>query len=273
MLRFIERMLMRRAKLLVISSPAYLTEYFEPRQKLHRNWQIPILLVENKVLELEGESALQASDPVQELPPGPPWRIGWFGMIRCQKSLDILRDLVKARTGLVEVVIRGRPSLVEFRNFEAQVNTPGILFGRTYAPGEIGGLYRSVHFNWAIDYFEAGGNSELLLPNRIYEGGRHDAVPLALANTETGRWLKCHGLGLVVKSPANELAALFENLSAACYAELKQASLSAPRGAFVADGSDCQRLLEALAKTAARDAKKAAKNRTPSEPTFRLKAH
>src|SRR5207248_9114161 len=128
----------------------YLTEYFEPRQKLHRNWQIPILLVENKVLELDGESAIQASDPVQDLPPGPPWRIGWFGMIRCQKSLDIFSDLVKAHPNLIEVVIRGRPSLIHFRNFLAQVKTPGLFFGGTYATSEIGSLYRSVHFNWAI---------------------------------------------------------------------------------------------------------------------------
>ena len=268
-LRLVERKLLRKANLLVVSSPAYLTEYFEPRQNLHRSWQIPILLVENKVLVLEAESRSERSGAAAQLPPGPPWRIGWFGMIRCQKSLDMLCDLVRQKPGVVEVIIRGRPSRVLFRDFDAQVKTPGISYGGGYAPGELGTLYRGIHLNWAIDLFEVNGNSELLLPNRIYEGGRHDAIPLALDRTETGRWLKMHGLGHVLKS-AGELTEFFENLTAGRYGELKRASMNAPRDAFIADQCDCQHLVEALART---PAPHAAAAQSRNDTALRLTPH
>jgi len=250
LLRLLERRLMRKIGLLIISSPAFLSEYFAPKQGVNRDLRVPVLLVENKMLDLNASPSATSTPRSAALASGPPWRIGWFGMIRCRKSLDILCALAAQRPGLVEVVIRGRPARVEFENFDAQVNlTPGVSFGGTYEPSELAGLYQSVHFNWAVDFFEEGANSTLLLPNRIYEGGRHAAVPIALANTETGSWLKHRGLGVLLRSPAAELWQFLEQLTPARYAQLKQASGSAPVRGFIADRLDCDRLLAALAGT------------------------
>ena len=73
-LRFAERALMRRANLLVVSSPAFLSAYFQPVQGLGRDFELPSLLVENKPLALDGEAPERWAPP-----PGPPWRIGWLG--------------------------------------------------------------------------------------------------------------------------------------------------------------------------------------------------
>jgi len=250
LLRLLERRLMRKIRLLIISSPAFSSEYFAPRQGINGEARVPVLLVENKMLDLDANSSATRTPTPAALPSGPPWRIGWFGMIRCRKSLDILCALAAQRPGLVEVVIRGRPARVEFENFDAQVSgTRGVSFGGAYELSELAQLYQSVHFNWAIDFFEEGANSTLLLPNRIYEGGRHAAVPIALAGTETGRWLKHRGLGVLLRSPADELQQFLEQLSPARYAQLKQASGSAPVSGFIADQQDCDRLLAALANT------------------------
>ncbi len=247
-LRVVERYLLRRAKLLIISSPAFLSEYFEPQQGVNLSIRLPVLLVENKMLDFKGAATVAAARA--SLPPGPPWRIGWFGMIRCQKSLNILSAGARARPGLIEVIIRGRPSRVAFESFDAQVaSTPGMRFCGTYQPSELAELYQSVHFNWAVDHFEEGANSTLLLPNRIYEGGRHAAVPIALAETETGRWLTRRGLGVLLRSPADELRPFLEELTESRYAALKEASGSAPVSGFVADQRDCERLLAALVNT------------------------
>jgi hypothetical protein len=246
LLRSVERSLMRKAGLLIVSSPAFLSEYFEPTQGVNRTFRLPVLVVENKVVDLAADKppGFHAGESLQ----GPPWRIGWFGMIRCRRSLNILSDLVSRHPGLVEVVIRGRPARVEFDDFDAQVNrSPGIHFGGPYDPSELAELYASVHFNWAIDYFEEGANSALLLPNRIYEGGRYGVVPIALAQTETGRWLQRHGLGLLLSGGTSELPDLLSNLTRSTYAQLSTACRSAPRSLFVADRQDCKRLLDALA--------------------------
>jgi succinoglycan biosynthesis protein ExoL len=247
-LRAVERALLRQANLLVTSAPAFLSEYFEARQGLSRGLRVPALVIENKMLRSRAADATDVPHPAPDQPPGPPWRIGWFGMIRCRKSLDILCDLAARHPDLVEVTIRGRPSLVEFADFHGQVaRTSGVRFGGAYQPGELASLYQNVHFNWAIDYFEEGGNSAWLLPNRIYEGGVYNAVPLALINTETGRWLKRRGLGVLINSTGRELEEFFLHLTPARYHELKQASCAAPRNAFIADDGDIVRLLAALA--------------------------
>jgi hypothetical protein len=245
-LRWIERALLRRVNLLLVSAPAFMSEYFEPRQGVNRNLRLPALLVENKILQ--PLSLRDRDDPAASAPPpGPPWRIGWFGMIRCRSSLDALCELAARRPQLLQVVIRGRPAQVEFDDFDAQVShTPGVTFGGPYRPAELESLYRNVHFNWAIDYFEEGANSSWLLPNRLYEGGFYDAVPIALAGTETGRFLKRLGLGVLLDSAGSGLEEFLLNLTPARYDELKRASCAAPRSLFAADNRDFARLLEGL---------------------------
>ncbi len=243
-LRLVERHLMRKARLLIVSSPAFVSHYFTPRQCVVSSGHRPVLVVENKVLDLAPQTAGDDRPPP---PPGPPWRIGWFGMIRCRKSLDILCDLVRRNPGLVEVVIRGRPALTAFDDFERQVGaTPGIVFGGPYRPSELQAFYNDVHFNWSIDYFEEGANSALLLPNRIYEGSRYGAVPIALAQTETGEWLKRHGIGWRLDSPRDELSGALQGLTPDAYRGLRAEIQAQPPRTFVADLEDCRALLRAL---------------------------
>jgi hypothetical protein len=248
-LRAAERSLMRSARLLIVSSPAFISRHYAPKQGVGSTWNRPVLIVENKVLDLGAshENEVAKFEP----PPGPPWRIGWFGMIRCQRSLDILCKLTSRFPGLVEVVIRGRPARVAFRNFDEQIaQSPGMSFAGPYRPAELSELYGGVHFSWAIDYFEEGANSALLLPNRIYEGGLHGAVPIALARTETGRWLKQRGIGILFDSPDDELGCFLEHLTSSACGRLRQAVRSQPRHSFVADRTDCESLVNALAHSA-----------------------
>jgi succinoglycan biosynthesis protein ExoL len=244
-LRFLERSLMRQARLLIVSSPAFISRYYAPKQGVGSMWNLPVLIVENKVLDLDAshDKETVAVEPA----PGPPWRIGWFGMIRCQRSLDILCRLASRFPGLVEIIIRGRPAPVAFRNFDEQIaQSSGVSFGGAYRRSELSKLYGGVHFNWAIDYFEEGANSALLLPNRIYEGGPYGAVPIALARTETGRWLQQRGIGVLFDSPGDELGCFLEHLSSSAYGRLRQAVRSQPRRSFVADRTDCESLVNAL---------------------------
>lgn len=241
-LRSVERALMRDVSLLVTSSPAFLREYFEPLQFGIRPPRTEV--VENKILELQPLESEQAG-PLLE--PGPPWRIGWLGMIRCRKSLGILGDLAKRRPDLVRVEIFGRPTREVAQDLKSVAHSiPAMTFGGSYARTDLGRLYGRMHFSWAIDYFEEGANSQWLLPNRIYEGGRYNVTPFALRGTETGNWLSDLGLGILLKTPGVELEEVLEDLTPATYGELKAAARAAPRSSFVADQRDCDRLRAAL---------------------------
>ena len=86
-MRWLERRVLRRCELLVVSSPAYLTNYYHPVQDV----QVATFVLENK---LARASVADESRKLQyELPEHRPmWTIGWFGNLRCQRSLDILTE-------------------------------------------------------------------------------------------------------------------------------------------------------------------------------------
>ena len=245
-MRGLERALLRRSDLLIVSSPAFLDSYFKPRQGVGGDLAIRTLLVENKVLELGGDARARVPPP----PPGPPWRIAWMGAIRCRKSLDILTDLARRRPELVEVAIHGRPAYTEFVDFDRQVATsPNVDFGGPYAAEDLPALYGRAHFAWAIDFMEEGQNSSWLLPNRVYEASRFGAAPIALGEVQTGRFLADLGLGLRLSAPG-KLEAVLEHLTPADYLQLRRGLAAAPVGAFVAREADCCALVAAIGQAA-----------------------
>ncbi len=245
MMRALERRLLQRAALVLTSSPAFEREYFVGRQR----YRVPIRIEENKVLALDDSLDRRAASRLSE---GPPWRIGWFGMLRCRRSLAILRRLVREADGRVEVVVAGVPSLVEFDGFHRDVaDTPGLSYLGPYTAADLPRLYGNVTFAWAIDYFEEGQNSAWLLPNRLYESLAHGVVPIALAGVETGRWLAAHGVGLLLDDPAAELEAVLAVLDRARFAALAAAVARVPEAAIVTTRADCAALTRAVLGEAA----------------------
>jgi succinoglycan biosynthesis protein ExoL len=248
--RFVERALMRRSQLLIVSSPAFLDAYFRTRQNLDAGQRIPSLLVENKLLELDGPAL---STP-RKGPRRRPWRIGWLGAIRCRRSLDILTELATRRPDLLEVSIFGRPAYSEFTDFDAQVSAaPNVTFGGSYAANDLGRLYGKVDFSWAIDFMEEGLNSSWLLPNRIYESSRFGVIPIALRGGETGRFLEAHGYGVTLDS-VTDLECVLDRMTSATHAALAARQACVPLSDFIADRSDCRSLVEALGSARDRNA-------------------
>lgn len=248
-MRRLEGRLLRACDLLLVSSPAFLREHLVPA---HGAALPPAMLVENKVLQAELAEQVQATAP--RLPAVPPWRIGWYGVIRCRESLMLLAELVRRLPGRVEVEIRGRPAPSAIPDFEAVVAaTPGLHFLGPYdRRRDLAAMYRGVHFAWAIDYFEAGANSDWLLPNRLYEGSLHGAVPVTLARTETGRWLARHRAGVLLQEPLQQaLPAFFAGLDVAGYAAAAAAVAAIPQADLVEDGAAlATALLQAQARNA-----------------------
>jgi succinoglycan biosynthesis protein ExoL len=242
-LRWLERQLSRRAAAILTSSPAFVSHYFRRIARL----KIPIRLVENKVLHIDEDTAPREVPSSRR--PGPPWVIGWFGMIRCTRSLRLLIELTQQSQGTVEVVIRGKPLKHLFGDFEKAIrDVPGIQFLGPYRnPQDLQNIYRNVHFNWAIDMFEEGLNSSWLLPNRLYEGGLYGAVPLALLSVEIGRLLNTLGVGVLLTDPlALSLKDFFATLTPEKYHDLKTAILSLPRAHWLCGRGESEALVNWL---------------------------
>ncbi|WP_162894814.1 glycosyltransferase family 4 protein [Rhizobium terrae] len=245
LMRLVQRHFGRRASLLITSSPAFVENFFKPCSGL----DLPVMLLENKVLALKPEAVSGMSGP--RMPkPGKPWRIGWFGAIRCRKSLDILIDFAARMEGRVEIVLRGRPAYREFDDFDAKVKAAAhVEFHGPYRnPEELGAIYRDVQFTWTIDFFEEGLNSSWLLPNRLYEGGLYGAVPIALAGTETGRFVSRRGIGATLADASPEkLENLFNGMTEARYTDLVSRLSAVERSQWVTGPADCRSLVSRLA--------------------------
>lgn len=244
-MRAAERYLSAPASLLTTSSPGFLRNYFD----IHGG--PPALIVENKAPAGTGE---RGRNPALDGVAGP-WRIGWFGALRCSRSLEALAGLTGDMGGQVEVVLRGRPALIEFDDFHGQTTGQGGLrFAGPYRnPDDLPAIYSDVHFSWAIDYFEAGQNSSWLLPNRLYEGCLHGAIPIAVAGTETATFLNRHGIGLIVPDiEAKTLRRTMEGLDAATVRGLAQRVAGLDPSLFSYGQADCQALVSRLSSLVAK---------------------
>jgi len=234
-LRFLERYFARDVKLLITSSPAFMRNYFLP----HGQVSAPVELVENRHFELS-PSGNPGAEQVERT--APPWRIGWFGALRCRRSLAILSEFSRRSEGRFEVTLRGRPALREFEDFQGAVAAePFLSFEGSYRnPEDLAAIYGEVHFSWVIDFFEEGQNSQWLLPNRLYEGSRFGAVPIAMRDTETARFLEERGIGIILPEPTPEaLERVIGGMDRERYLDLRRRVLAVDRKTWTCDRQDC----------------------------------
>lgn len=246
LLRAAERRLLPRCQAVMISSPAFVSAHFA---RAHASLA-PVIIVENKVLSFEfndpaAPSRLRSGGRAV----GPPWRIGWYGVLRCARSLRLLADLAVAMPGVVEIVMCGRVATHLIPDFHAVVAaTPGLFFGGAYdRRHDLVRLYGDVHFAWAVDFYEAGGNSDWLLPNRLYEAGLFGAVPIALAEVATGAWLARRDVGVLLHGKsAVALREFFLQVDRAVYTDLVRALAKCPETDFIYTVADCEYLVRRI---------------------------
>lgn len=250
--RAAERRALAQADCLVVSAPAFVSRYFEPVQAYDGPWR----LLENKIPAARIAAAPERFARVLRHPPlDGPVVLGWFGVLRCARSLDLLEEIAVRLGPRVRIVLRGKPApedIPRARLAAAGARCPNLVYGGPYAsPDDLAELYGGVHYTWALDYTDAGANSDWLLPNRLYEGGYFGAPTLAREGTEVGRRVVADDLGLALPEPPVEAAcALVERFDPRAYVARRERLLARPSAAFV-DAGDTAGLLESLERHAA----------------------
>lgn len=241
-LRRIERGLLAETDLIVTSSEAFESQYLEPYQ--HNT--VPVHLVENK--PFLPESLIPQSARLAPVTQGQ-ITIGWFGILRCRWSLETLDGLTRRNPGRYRVVISGRPSLDVIPDFHAVIEANDALeFRGSYAwPDDLPEIYGACDLAWLLDRFDPGGNSDWLLPNRLYEGGLFGAPPIGLSHTQIGRRMAREGIGVQVSAP--EISAVEDALAPIGPEEfeaLRTALAARERASWLASAADGAAMLAAL---------------------------
>lgn len=194
-LRWLEKRLLRRTSGLVVSSPAFLRNHFEPHYPgLYRAY-----LVENRL----AVSAETGPRPGVHVRSEGPLRLGWVGVLRCSRSFRLLCELADRFPETLEIHLHGLPARREIPVFEPEIelHTNMTYHGRYRSPEDLAGIYRELDLVWAGDFMEAGFNSVWLLPNRIYEGGYFCVPAIAPSGTETAAWIGARQAGFLIDEP------------------------------------------------------------------------
>jgi len=200
--RGLERSLLKRTRALVVSSPGFLKNHFER----HYSGDFTAYVVENR---LGADSDFGPRPNVVEPSAVPADRklvLGWVGMLRCQRSLDLLCALADAFPDSLDIRLHGIPARTEIPVFEPEIDRrPNMTyFGKFRSPEDLADIYASLDVVWAGDFMEAGYNSVWLLPNRIYEGGYYATPSIAPAGTETAAWIERNDCGFVIAEPLEQ---------------------------------------------------------------------
>lgn len=243
-LRGVEAVLMRRAALVIVSSPGFVRHYLTAFARPARQ----VVLIENKPFPVAKAASVVTEGPI---------RIGWFGILRCAWSLTMLDRLTRAEPGRWTVILRGRPALDVVPNFhETVAANPDLVFLGPYRwPEDLASIYAGVDLAWLIDRYEAGGNSDWLLPNRLYEAGAQGAVPLAVAGTEVAARLTSLGVGLVAEGLGEaQLRLALAGVNRASIGALHARLATLPVETWEAGRDDCRALVALLESTQSIDA-------------------
>ncbi|KAA8610047.1 glycosyltransferase [Salipiger aestuarii] len=231
--RALERALLARTSALIISSPAFLREYFAPVQ----DWDGPVALIENKLWIEDGgpeRPAPRVGSAPSEWTADAPLRLAWVGTLRCARSLAILAETADRMGDGVRIALHGAVHHHAVPEFEATLGAcPNMTWHGAYAyPDDLAPIYAASDLVWAQDLWQWGTNSTWLLPNRIYEASYFGCPSIAVAGTETGRRVE-NGLGWTVPEPSAEaLCALLARLSPADVFARRQALLTRPASEF-----------------------------------------
>ena len=232
-LRWLERRVLARADRLWVSAPGFVDRYFAGQGRTDR-WD----LLENKLV-----------GPAPPVPPTPPrdrWVIGWFGTLRCRRSLEVLTGLARAHPDAVEIRLRGYPARIGKDAFDAAIQgLPNVRYGGTYGPQDMPEMHRDLHFVWGVDWSDDWGNSNWLWPNRLYEAGYYGVPMLTYDGQATAARVAEEGTGWVLTNdPLLALEDLLEGLDIHAWGARAEAVRALPRSRF--EGTEAAALLDAI---------------------------
>jgi succinoglycan biosynthesis protein ExoL len=240
--RLLERQMLWRTDLLVVTSEAYITGYFRDIQRMSG---FRYLVIENK-LDSRELTALPPADASSDCPASPGGlQIGYFGLIRCRRSWDVLKRVAARSEGRVGVSIRGIP--MEMNEAAEEIaRTPHVKYGGPYVwPDDLAAMYQGVDMVWAAHY-HASANYQWARANRFYEACYFRRPMITQRGTQDAKVVELWGIGKSIDllAPAEAIDQVL-NVSPQDVAQWRKNLLKVPTSIYV-QGDEHERLAKSL---------------------------
>jgi len=244
--RAFEKFLLRNNVMLVSTSPGFVEKYYREKLGMKR---LPSLVIENKV-----DPDVTPKPLTLAREPRGPIRIGWFGMLRCERSWEVLRRVAREGQGRFQIVLRGVPSdrladLPERVRAEAHVE----FCGSYSVPDDLPDMYGEIDLCWMVHHdtvrpYESWGWAR---SNRLYQAGWYGTPVIGQVDKDDSTVLAEHGLGMTIDVADVEASVTaFRDLDRADVSAWRRNFASVPESAF-ALSNEHELLLNALGQPAA----------------------
>jgi len=188
--RQLESSLLKRRWEIVVTSPWFYWEYIRPVLKLNS----ACYLIENKLI-----GRRKALKPHYRLIKNRgKFVIGWSGLLRCNRSFEILLDLCESHNDNIELIIIGDTTKIRLDLINKARLLCNVQISGPYIEEEIGDRLADIDLLWACDLSD-GINSQCLLPNRLYQAVFYGKPLISQADSAIAKVVGHFGLGLILQ--------------------------------------------------------------------------
>ena len=213
--RLLDRYVVNISRLLVVTTPGFVDGYY--REWLHT--RTPALVLENKL-----EGSMAEADQVEDatllngIPKvDRPLRIGYFGLLRCDWSWQVLEALALSVSAEVEIVVAGYPmSPVDLSERAKKLSNVEFL-GEFRSPQDLPTLYGNVDLVWACYPSPETRDPNwrwaqmICRSNRFYESCFFKKLIISVVGSGDANEVERYGIGIIISD--QRIEAIVDELS------------------------------------------------------------
>lgn len=187
--RFVEKTLLKSVSHIVVSSKDYYTSFLK---KYYNYPESKASVIENKVEVLPKVYDFKSVD--NQI------RIGYFGVLRCRRSWDVLKTSALESKSNIFIYLRGKPSAVPNLKEQAEETSTISYDGPYKSPDDLDSIYSKVDIVWAAYPYNdnAEGNWRMARTIRFYEACAYRKPVLVQKGTPHASIVEDLEIGMVV---------------------------------------------------------------------------
>lgn len=235
-IRLADRMLTNSCQLLIVTAQGYIDEYY-------RKWvgtKIPAIVIENKLEALTASSNnLSQKQTVDDDKPlaDRPLKIGYFGLLRCDRSWRALLQLALNKPKEIEIIVAGMALNPEDLPEQAQKIANISYKGQYRSPQDLPGLYGDVDIVWACYPFpesDRNHNWRWARTNRFYESCFYQKPMISLEGSGDAVEIRRHDIGITVpNADIDQIVQSLEGINAKQLASWQRNMTELPKTVYI----------------------------------------